>query len=419
MKLLLSANSEAVKSELIYLFKIMGLNKKYEFDIRVYNKDIFPSIGLAETNTIQISETFIKSHLNAAQLGENGFFKLENGKPDYIGTAFFMLTSLQEHNDKNPDGLGRFKFANSYQNRYSNTKKNIVQYCFDQLAQQLGISTPPEKTKFFLSHDIDTVYGAILEDGFNVMKKGRIDQFLRFFINVAIGKPDWLNIDKIMKLESEYDCKSTFFWIMNKGTLNKREKNADYRFTSKSIQSHFHAVEKAGFENGIHKSISPQSFAEELMTYGKKSLANRYHYLKFNLPEGYDAIAESGLAIDASLGFAEEPGFRNSYGLPFNPYNFRTKEAYSFIEVPLHVMDRTYYQYKKMNVLEAWQDILTFFEKNRENCVLSVLWHNNFFTDYKFKGYLDLYKKILGYIRDNNFHTLSQQEIIDQYSITK
>lgn len=95
----------------------------------------------------------------------------------------------------------------------------------------------------------------------------------------------------------------------------------------------------------------------------------------------------------------------------------RLREPYAFIEAPLHVMDRTYFQYKKFNVVEAGRDIFDFFEKNRENCVLSVLWHNNFFSNYKFNGYFDLYKKILAYLKENDFETITQEEIYKRYSM--
>ena len=112
-------------------------------------------------------------------------------------------------------------------------------------------------------------------------------------------------------------------------------------------------------------------------------------------------------------------GFRNSYGLPFNPYNFKDQKAFTFVEAPLHIMDRTFFQYRKQSPREARDAIFDFFSKNRTQCVLSILWHNNFFTNYKFSGYLDLYKQILAYIRDNNFRPVSAQEIIQQYSITR
>lgn len=288
--------------ELRYILRIMGNNLGHHFDTSVDTKDEgMPNIGQSEDSVITISSDFASNNLSIERLGDDSLFHLPNGKPDYLSTAFFMLASQQEYTNNDKDSLGRFKFENSYQFKYNNTKDNIVQFCFNQLAKQLKLKERLEKSSIFLTHDIDDVYGAILEDGYNALKRGRIDQMLKLLFNAMIGNPDWLNMDKIMKLESAYDCRSTFFWIVNKGRLNKREKNADYEFSSPVIQRHFRNVEKAGFENGIHKSISKESFQEEIEKYGRKPLANRYHYLKFSLPNGFDEIQNAGLQIDTSL----------------------------------------------------------------------------------------------------------------------
>lgn len=370
------------------------------------------TIGTSADATFRISGGFQPDDFRQVALSPTGMLNGIDDQPDILRTAFYLLNTLQEYNDAQPDVLGRFQYINSYQHRLGVARENIVQRCFDAVSNAAGVAPRREKTQFMLSHDIDLVHRAVIEDGFNVLKKGRIDQFLAILMRVAMGRPDWLNIDQIVKLESLYDCRSVFFWIVNRGGLN-----ADYAFHSPRMQRQFEAVTAGGSDNGLHKSISEESFEQELQKYGPGAISNRYHYLKFHLPQAYHDIEAAGLKLDASVGFAEEAGFRNSYGLPFNPYNFQNQKPFSFVEVPLHVMDRTYFQYKKFTPVAAEKDILGFFDQHRENCVLSVLWHNNFFTNYKFKGYLDLYKKILAYIRDNKLKTVSQQEIINQYSI--
>jgi hypothetical protein len=416
MRIHISSALSDSKEQIIYLFKLLGVNKKTDFEIIISDDKSVPSVGASSENTFQLSEHFLNQNLSTEKLNREGLFESENGTPDYIATAFFFITSLQEYNDNNPDAIGRFQYKNSYQSRFNNVKENRVQYCFDKIASTLRLPSHSEKSSFFLSHDIDSVYGSILEDGFNVLKQGRIDKFFGFLFNVAAGKPEWLNMDRIMKIESEYDCRSTFFWIMNKGGA-KSLKNADYNFHSPAIQRHFENTGKNGFENGIHKSLSAETLNDEIKKYGTMPLSNRYHYLNFRLPDGYNSLDRSGLKMDASLGFSEQMGFRNSYGLPFNPFDFQNKKPYSFIEVPLHVMDRTFFN-KKMSAKAAEKEILDFFENNKTNCVLSILWHNNFFTDFKYKGYLSLYKTILQYIKDNNFASISQQEIINKYRIS-
>lgn len=412
IKFFITGELSGYEPELNFLLTTWAKNSGAEIQV-VHHTDGAIRIGQSASDTLRVSTSL----LTPAKPGGKGWITHENGSPDYIATAFYLINSLQEYNDTNPDELGRFRFTSSMQHRLRNTYDNIVQQCFDEISKAAGIAPRKQQSKFFLTHDIDMVFNAIVEDGFNVLKKGRVDHFFQLLFHVAMGKPDWLNIDKIMKLESEYDCKSVFYWIVNKGKINQRERNADYSFRSAPIQKHFRAVEQNGFENSIHKSISSETFQQEFGKYGSKPVGNRYHYLKYNIPAAYHAIEEAGLKLDASLGFAEEIGFRNNYGLPFNPYNVRDRKPFSFVEAPLHVMDRTFFQYKQSSVEEAEKSIISFFEKNRENCVLSVLWHNNFFSNYKFKGYPDLYKKILAYIRDRHFATITQEEIINAYSI--
>jgi hypothetical protein len=405
-----------VESEITYLLGILAVNKRISFEFVFSTEGSHPTVGLTDSSTIRVSTPFLERSFDRSQLDKSGCFRFPDQSIDDISTSFFYLTCMQEIADNDPDNLGRFKYRNSAQFQHNTILRNIVQECFDRLAQRLGIVADARPSSFFLSHDIDSVYGAIKEDGFNVIKKGRIDLFIQMLFNLAMSKPEWLNIDKIMAIESEYDCRSTFYWIVNKGKIDNIQVNADYAFSSKAIQKQFSLVSQNGFDTGLHKSLGEESFKSELGKLGIKPAGNRYHYLKFKLQEGFEAVEESGLGLDASLGFSEQWGFRNCYGLPYNPYNFKNRRPFSFVEAPLHIMDRTFFN-RRMPLESIEKEIIDFFEANRTNCVMSVLWHNNFFTDYKYKGYLAVYKKILSYIKDNNFKTVSQTEIIQNYAL--
>lgn len=406
--------------EIEYVLSMFAHNKR----INIQHSVTGISIGTSDASVIKISKKFIERYAqqkfsHSENLGDSGFIELEDNSPDYLSTAFYMLACLQEYNSPaNYDSSGRFKYSASYQAKFSNADQNIVQLCFDRLAEKLGLAPARQRSRFFLSHDMDTVYGALFQDGFHAVKHGRMDVLLKLIFRAAIQKPDWLNIDQIMKLEREHDCVSTFFWIVKKGKAEGLQ-NADYTFQSPAIQNLLTSVKKNGFENGIHKSVSGDSFQSEIQEFAHAPIANRYHYLKFNLPAGFDAVEASGLKLDASLGFAESIGFRNSYGLPYNPFNLKTRQPYSFIEVPLHVMDTTLFKYNKSGLAEANERIFNFLENNKNNSVLSVLWHNNFFSNYKYKGYLELYKSILVYLVENSLKTITQSEILQQFSIRR
>ncbi|MBS1488549.1 MAG: hypothetical protein JST43_13275 [Bacteroidetes bacterium] len=409
----LRSDAARYEAEISYCFKLLGKNINKHIQV-VAGDSHQPSVGFADGSTIRLAQVWDK--LLQASVDASGIIRDSNHTPDLLASVFYLVNSLQEYTSPEKDELGRFRYQASYQYKHTLARHNLVQQHLNEICRLLQWQPSQEKTKFFLSHDIDSVYGAWLEDGFYVLKKGRVDLFLAMLFRMTIARPDWLNMDQIMKLEDIHGCKSTFFWLVKKGRINQRERNADYRFRSPSIQKIVGRTVAAGFGRGIHKSISDTSLADECHLLGAEVKANRYHYLKFNLPQAWREIESAELAMDASLGFADAMGFRNSYGLPFNPYSFETNTPHHFIEVPLHVMDRTFFQYQKNSPQHAATEIIDFFEANRTSCVISVLWHNNFFSNYKFKGYGQLYQKILGYIHESKSATVIPEELISRYS---
>jgi hypothetical protein len=341
----------------------------------------------------------------------------KEGKSDLLATCFYLVNSLQEYAVAG-DTYGRFPYKRSLQARFNNPTQNLVQAYFDELAKHPKISAIRKNTlsRVFISHDIDNITSAWLEDGFAAFKKGQIHHIFRLLFNAAIQKPDWFNMDHIMRIHDTCDLKSTFFWLAHKGRSSNGVMNADYDVSSKPVQDAMLRVKKHGSENGIHKSAAETSFAQESEKLGFTPIANRYHFLKFTLPHAYAELEAAGILLDASLGFSEQYGFRNNYGQPFQPYDLNQDRAFNLVEVPLHVMDRTFY-HKKTPVNEIARTVIDFFEANKYNCVLSLLWHNNFFDSIKYGGYLEEYKKIIAYLCESGHTSINQRELIDKYRI--
>lgn len=397
--------------------------------------------GLAQTaefNAVEVSnalDTKVKEILSLLALGSEEelveyLFEREHGEiPDLLKTnpllnIFYLINSLAEQSSRDKgDELRRSRYETSVQKKIGieeNFVLKLILSCVNENEVLKRSFRPVSHPSYvFLSHDIDSVFGSTVQDGLWAVKNLRFDVMFKLFANVILAKPDWLNIDQIMALESEYDFKSTFYWLVNKGRVDKRQTNADYSLSSKKILDLYKGVEEKGFENGLHKSISSDGFKSELSKLPGSVSGNRFHYLKFNLPDAYRQIEKSGLKLDASLGFAEHHGFRNSYGYPFSPYNFQSGTAFSFLEVPLNVMDGTFQRYLGLPVEKTAETAIAFFEKNKQNCLLSLLWHNTFFSNYKYKGYKEEYVKILMYLKESSFVNINQSGIIREFSWKK
>ena len=60
--------------------------------------------------------------------------------------------------------------------------------------------------------------------------------------------------------------------------------------------------------------------------------------------------------------------------------------------------------------------VISFITANNKNCVLSLLWHNTYFTDYKYKGFLEEYVKIMRFIKEINLETVTPAELVKSYA---
>lgn len=337
----------------------------------------------------------------------------EKGRIDLIASIFYKVNCLQEFgNPAELDEYERFKYLSSYQFKFNLIEENLVQNEINQFLKQHSIEGKNRQSRFFISHDIDTIYGSFLQDGLWAVKNRKVGVVLKLILNEVSGKPHWRNIDKILKISNEYDVYTTFFWLVNQGVGLANIKNSDYKIDKQ--KDLIDLVEKSGSFNGIHKSCTSDSFKTELKKSNLKTTFNRYHFLKF-LPEiDWEILSESPIQLDCSLGFAEHYGFRNSYGKAFQPYDVFNDQPYNFVEAPLHFMDTTFHQYLKTPKSKIGDIVIDFYEKNNQNCDFSLLWHNTYFTDYKYNSYLSEYKKILGYIYENKIEVLSPNQIIEE-----
>ena len=153
----------------------------------------------------------------------------------------------------------------------------------------------------------------------------------------------------------------------------------------------------------MHKSAGNDNFKNEINRSGGDTAFNRNHYLITELPSTFQDIESAGIRVDSTMGFPESIGFRNSYGFPIRPFNLKDSRPYTFVEVPLTIMDTTLKFYQKNNSRQAEIIILDFLNKNKENAVITILWHNNYFFDYADKGWLTCYKNILRYLIEQDF----------------
>jgi len=409
-----------------YTWTLQVFGKYIGFDVEVVTEGQDVYVAEHGLGDIQVSH-FFRNTYTSGDKQYHAFFRNEplhftaSNKPDYLSTCFYLLSYLQEYADYFPDKYNRFPFEISLQKKYNIHHQNIVADYFDALYQntpklQLLVKKQVHKSAFFLSHDIDSIYGALGDNYKYLLSNFKLGTLLQLIFNHYLKTPDYLLLNKIMDIEDGYDVQSTFFWLVNQGKGTRSISNADYDFNDKKVQGAVLNIADRGWHNGLHKSAGKDTYISELLKLKPTSpVINRNHYLVTELPHTFDAIEHATIAIDATMGFPDEPGFRNSYGLPIHPFNFHTKTAYGFLEVPLNIMDTSLKFYKREDAQTATSSILAFLESNKTNTLMSVLWHNNYFFDYADKGWIDAYKTILQFIKHHEFEVLTPAGIIEKY----
>jgi hypothetical protein len=402
---------------------LIALNKNIYFE-RTHN----PQSAQLILSELDMAASFfdnlragIFSHLR--HFKEDCFVRNTNeGAPQYLATIFYMVNCLQEYNATETalDKYGRFRYTESFQYRFQNVTENLVQKCIDAFCEEHIVlkefANKHQSSKILLTHDIDSLFGAWKMESRWAFKKGRLGLMLKFIFEVFLQNHTWFNIDKILKIHTENDVKSTFFWITKQGRGDFGIKNADYDIKSMKVQEVLHTILRADFEIGLHKSSLKTSFLEEMKDLpAGHILANRFHFLKFNVPQGWQDLEKNEVALDASLGFAEAYGFRNSYGLPFQPFDWNQQRTLQTLVTPLNIMDGTLDYYMKIPVNQIQNHITDFLDEHKNDCLLTLLWHNTEFSEYTFKGYLDVYKGVLRYINDNKMAVTTVQNILEEY----
>ena len=78
-------------------------------------------------------------------------------------------------------------------------------------------------------------------------------------------------------------------------------------------------------------------------------------------------------------------------------------------------MDITFDKYMGLPIKNIAKSTIKFIESNPVNCVLSILWHNTGLSRFQFEPYLNEYKKILLFLYESGYKSITTTEILKRY----
>lgn len=423
----------------------------------------FPENNLVEKTWQNTRIPFLFAESSAAEV-----LTVDSGRAfihyDVLAASFFFLSSWQEYEYMRRHNTVRYPYEASFQKKYQITQIPIVNYYFDIIKTAVehvyGISltvlgSDSRPFSICLTHDIDKCYTGWQQDLFSQIKKKKPGAAFHILRQRASGKDTWFNFKQIMDLEKKYSAYSSFYFIGRYGKqfavpdhdveiASPKEKirdpeyfyrpspfarfqgytetlqNADYDLSAPEMQSVQQNIRRHGSEVGIHgsfgSSLDLARLQEDLQHFPFPVTGGRFHYLNFDITNTFDILETLEMKYDSTLGFAEKSGFRNGIAFPFVPYNIPEDRPYRLIEIPLIVMDTTFRSYRKTPLPEIFPEINSLMKTvaQFQGC-LTVLWHNAYFSPYKFAGWGEIYEKILQSGQAENAALVSGERVFEQW----
>jgi hypothetical protein len=389
-----------------------------------------------------------------------------NGKvwvnDDLLASIFFFLSGWQEYIYMKTFAAIRYDFRHSLQYHLDMAAVPVVNYYLDVLksaveaAYNIELPSPMKRQNYdlCLTHDIDLLKTGWRENLYFLLKHHHWQEVMKLIAQKICGHDTNFNLHEIMALEKKYGARSTFFFlttnqkvyvgpeVMGKGNLKLRTSsqllpkilfrsnqqgayqvslpNADYCITDGKIVQLIADVQNAGFEVGFHggfgSSVSAEVFRQQLEKLPVAVRGGRFHYLCFDALQTIEVLEQNKITYDTTLGFAETVGFRNGICYPFLLYNIPKDRPSTVMEIPLTVMDTTLCKYLKLKPEEVPLAVETIWKevKKFDGC-LTLLWHNDYFTPYKYRGWATPYEAMLQRAKQDNAGLKSADQIEDDW----
>ncbi len=347
--------------------------------------------------------------------GIKAFFKTGGDYPfDIFAASFYLLSRYEEYLPAPKDIYSRYAHENSLAFKEHFLHLPLVNIWLQNLRARLIEKFPAftihqSPFTFLPTYDIDEAYsykhknwwrnaGAAIKDFLTAgLEKVRLRKRVRKNkIEDPFDSYDWIDeLNVANNLKPRY-----FFLVPDK--LGKYDRNIlpTEKAMRSLIQRH---AEK--YDIGVHPSWQSGDHAPlikyEIHTLEnitkKKITASRQHFIRFELPETFRRLQESGITEDFSMGYGSINGFRASIASPFYLFDLEKNESTGLLLYPFCYMEANSFYEQKDEPMEALHEMSHYYnEVKKVNGTLIMIWHNTFLgTDERFKGWRDVYAQFV------------------------
>jgi hypothetical protein len=391
------------------------------------------------TFTITPHSLLFETEIKAQQIncfenkGYKAFFKIADAdfSFDVFAAVFYLLSRYEEYLPHTKDTYGRYVHENSLAFKEGFLQLPLINIWVRDFALEMKkkysiLNVQYSMFNFLPTYDIDIAYSYKYK-GFIRYWGGFWKEITTSFkplyaVNGARG--NWMQ-RLLVAIGIDDDPFDSYRWLNNKHDVYKlnpiyfflvAEKNSQY---DKNILPHKDAMwqliklHAKKYLVGIHPSWQsgdkPQLLKEEINWLSEvvndeipKSehriiYLSRQHYIRFNLPEGYQKIIAAGITDDYSMGYGSINGFRASVASSFFWYDLQNEQQTDLRIHPFCFMDANSFYEQQFSAAQAYEEMIHYYKICKQvNGTLITIWHNNFLgTAKEFEGWREVYEEFI------------------------
>lgn len=349
--------------------------------------------------------------------GNKAFFKAATGDfPfDIFAAVFYLLSRYEEYLPHTKDMYGRYAHENSLALKEGFLQMPLINIWIQDFMQFLQVHPfsssihPSHFTiqykpfSFLATYDIDIAY-SYKHKGFLRNAGGFFKQpsLQRLKVLLGLQQDPFDSYEWLHQLHAAHPQVQPiyFFLVPCKNGLYDKNILPQHPAMQALIKTH-----AAKYSIGLHPSWQSGD-AENLVNEEKKLLeaiadqpitASRQHFLRFNLPQGYQQLIDAGITADYSMGYGSINGFRASVASSFYWYNLQTEESTQLRIHPFCFMEANSFYEQHFTPQQALEEMKYYYAicKNVQGEFISI-WHNHFVgTDKFFEGWKEVYEEFM------------------------
>ncbi len=422
--------SHTISTRLQYICKFileeqLGLEFSFTIDSESFKKHDGPKINYSDleiegdifiikNHSLLFEKNIKEQNIACFELNDyKAFFKTANSDfPfDIFAASFYLLSRYEEYLPHEIDMYGRYAHENSLAFKEDFLRQPLINIWISNFSASLknkftALNPQHLYFKYTPTYDIDIAWSykskGVLRNIGGFIKS---PSALRLAVLSGIKKDPFDCYEFLRSLHKEYQMDPVYFFLVASSRSNYDKNISPYNHNMWRLLKRHAMIYSVGLHPSWRSNEKEGLLKKEkriLETAGNIQITqSRQHYIKFSLPQTFEALIQVGITDDYSMGYGSINGFRASVASSFIWYNLSAEKASTLRIHPFCFMDANSFYEQKQNAAESFSELMYYYEicKKVKGNFISIF-HNNFLgTDKLYAGWREMYVKFISQLR--------------------